>query len=91
MVILQKENSDEGVFYLEQNGEVLAEMEYKKQPGKLVIQHTEVEESLRGKNIGFELVEQGVKYARESGLKIIPLCHFAKEVIERHQEFHDVL
>lgn len=91
MAIQHREDENEGVFYLEENGETLAEMVYKKEKGKMIIQHTEVDESLRGKNIGFQLVEQGVDYAREAQLKIVPLCTFAKKVIERNKQFADVL
>jgi predicted GNAT family acetyltransferase len=64
MAILHREDKNEGVFYLEENGDALAEMVYKKEKGKMIIQHTEVDESLRGKNIGFnwlsgELIMRG--------------------------------
>ena len=91
MIILQKENANEGAFYIEENGDRLAEMVYRKQKDRIIIQHTEVDESLRGKNIGFQLVERGVEYARETKLKIVPLCVFAKKVIDSHKEFQDVL
>ena len=91
MTILHREDKNEGVFYIEENGEALAEMVYKKENGKMIIQHTEVDESLRGKNIGFQLVERGVIYAREAHLKIVPLCTFAKKAIERNKQFADVL
>ena len=91
MTILQKEEGNEGAFYIEENGERLAEMEYRKEKDRIIIQHTEVDTSLRGKNIGFELVERGVEYARETKLKIVPLCVFAKKIIDRHKEFQDVL
>lgn len=91
MAILHREDKNEGVFYLEENGETLAEMVYKKEKGKMIIQHTEVDESLRGKNIGFQLVERGVDYAKEAHWKIVPLCTFAKKVLERNKQFADVL
>lgn len=91
MIILQREDGNEGAFYLEENGEELAEMVYTKEKDRMIIKHTEVNESLRGKNIGFKLVEQGVEYARKAHLKIVPVCKFAKKVIERNKRFADVL
>ena len=85
------ENSNEGAFYIEQNGEPLAEMTYTIEKGKMVINHTEVDKSLRGKNIAHQLVEHGVEYAREQQLKITPVCEYAKAVIQNTQEFQDVL
>ena len=91
MIIQHKEDRNEGIFYIEQNGEELAEMTYSLEKGKMVINHTEVDESLRGKNIGFQLVAQGVEYARQENLKILPLCEYAEKVLQTTEEFQDVL
>lgn len=91
MIIQHKEDGNEGMFYAEQNGEALAEMTYSIENAKMVIRHTEVDEALRGKNIGFQLVEQGVEFARQEHLKIVPLCTYAKKVLQRTERFHDVL
>jgi uncharacterized protein len=91
MVIQHTEDETRGTFYIEQDGFSLAEMVYAKGPGRMIIEHTEVDESLRGQNIGFQLVENGVEYAREQHLKIVPLCRFAKKVISEHRELQDVL
>jgi predicted GNAT family acetyltransferase len=91
MIIQHKEEGNSGTFYIEDKGEVIAEMTYQKDKNKMVIDHTEVDESLRGKNVGYELVERGVEYAREAHLRIVPICKFAKSVIERTEKFQDVL
>lgn len=91
MIILQKEDGNEGMFYLEKDGETIAEMIYRKEKDRIIISHTEVDESLRGQNIGFQLVERGVEYAREANVHIVPLCRFAKKVIERNKDFQDIL
>ena len=91
MRILQREDAKEGAFYIEENGESVAELTYTLEKGKMVIQHTEVDESLRGKNVGYDLVERAVEFARESNLKIVPVCRFAKKVLEKHASFQDVL
>jgi predicted GNAT family acetyltransferase len=91
MLIQHEENGNEGKFYLEQSGEELAEMTYTIENGKMVIDHTEVAEPLRGKDIGFRLVEHGVEYAREENLKIVPICEYAQRVLETTEKFQDVL
>lgn len=91
MLILHKEDNNKGLFYLEKDGEQIAEMVYHISGQKMVIEHTEVDESLRGKNVGYQLVENGVEYAREKHLKIVPFCHFAKKVITQTPAFQDVL
>lgn len=91
MNIQNKEDKNEGSFYVEEDGEQVAELVYRKEKGRMVIEHTEVDEALRGKSVGFELVEKAVEYARQEHLKIIPLCEFADKVIQEHKEFQDVL
>ncbi len=80
------------MFYLEQDGKIVAEMVYSKpNPDQMLIEHTEVDESLGGQGVGKQLVHAGVEYAREHHWKIIPLCPFAKSVLDRMKEWQDVL
>ena len=44
-----------------------------------------------GRGVGLALVERGVLDARAAGIKIIPLCPYAKAQIEKHPEWQDVL
>ena len=80
-------------FFIEEDGISLAEMDYSVSlPDTMVILHTEVDESLKGRNIGNQLLDRAVEFAREKNYKIIPICPFAKSVFEkRHEEFEDVL
>ncbi|HYJ38202.1 MAG TPA: GNAT family N-acetyltransferase [Chitinophagaceae bacterium] len=81
-----------GKFYVEEEGEIKAELIYKFPSSPImIIEHTEVNESLKGKNVGFQLVKRAVEYARENHLKIIPFCPYAKSVFEREKDFGDVL
>lgn len=57
----------------------------------IIIDHTEVSEALKGKGAGKQLVTAAVEYARQNGIKIIPLCPFARSVFEKVREYHDVL
>lgn len=58
---------------------------------KIIIDHTEVEEPFKNTGAGRELVEHGVEWARENGIKILPLCAFAKNLIDRDPDLQDVL
>ncbi len=92
MQIQHTQNDHHGSFYIQKNEYTVAEMTYYlKGENTMVIDHTEVDESLRGRNIGFELVEEGVEYARREGLKIVPLCNFAKSIFNKKEELRDVL
>ena len=80
------------MFFLEQDGEVMAEMRYTMPAeNKMIIDHTEVDDELRGQNVGYNLVKASVEYARMNGIKIIPLCPFARSIFDKRAELRDVL
>ncbi len=58
---------------------------------KIIIDHTEVYPGNEGKGLGKKLVSKTVQTAREKHWKIVPVCSFAKKVIDRTPEFQDVL
>ncbi|WKS96004.1 GNAT family N-acetyltransferase [Riemerella columbina] len=58
---------------------------------KFIIDHTEISEAYNGKGFGKELVLQAVDFARKEGVKIIPLCPFAKATFQKTEEIRDVL
>jgi predicted GNAT family acetyltransferase len=92
MEIQRKDDGKKGAFFVEDNGKVVAEMTYVwAGEQKIIIDHTEVDESLRGKKVGQQLVHQAVLFAREKGIKILPLCPFAKSVFKKVAEYADVL
>lgn len=92
MVVEHKRTGNNGMFYVEYENEIAAEMVYSmRSDTEMIIEHTEVSDALRGKNIGYELVHAGVEYARHHGLKIIPICPFARSVFNKKPDFSDVL
>jgi len=92
MEIQRKETDGGGKFYIDDNGNQIGLMTYKKSgDGVMTIDHTEVDSNHRGEGLGEDLVAAGVKYARENNLKIAPTCPFAKKVIDETPEFQSVL
>lgn len=92
MDIQQEDNGKKGAFYVEQDGERLAEMTYTwAGEGMFIIDHTEVSEKLKGMGVGKQLVNAAVTFARKLKIKILPLCPFAKSVFDKTPEFADVL
>ncbi|MGI9036303.1 MAG: GNAT family N-acetyltransferase [Pyrinomonadaceae bacterium] len=90
--IEREEHGTRGAFYIEQDGEWIAELTYRREGArKIVVDHTEVDESLQGEGIGKNLVEEAVKYARENNLLIKPVCEFAKKILESSEDYEDVL
>ena len=92
MLIQNKKTENKGMFYVESDGNILAEMTYTlPSADKMIIDHTEVSDELRGQNVGYQLVSTAVEYARTHNLKVIPLCPFANSVFKKKPEFKDVL
>jgi predicted GNAT family acetyltransferase len=92
MDIQHKEGQQRGNFFIENEGKRIALLSYDKtDDGTLVIEHTEVDKSLRGQNIGYQLVQRTVEFARSNGLKVSPVCPFAKAIFEKKKEFQEVM
>lgn len=93
MTVQHQQGDTKGKFFItDENGVELALSTYSKAgESRIIIDHTEVHDSLRGKGAGLALVAQAVAYAREKHIKILPLCPFARSVFNKHPEFKDVL
>lgn len=87
-----EETETKGRFVYREPGVPEAELTFSKAGTALmIIDHTGVPETLRGKDVGLSLVKAAVKHARESGLKVLPLCPFAAVQFRRHAEWADLL
>lgn len=69
-----------------------AEMTYSRISEKLIdVDHTQVDEGLRGKGIAQALADHAVAEARKGGWKIIPSCSFMSAQAERHPDWRDAI
>lgn len=92
MEIKHLENAHKGSFYIEENNTVLAELSYSFAGADiLILDQTNVSTKLKGKKIGNSLVEAAVNYSKTKNIRIVPLCPFAKDLIENTPEFREVL
>ena len=87
-----KINDNKGAFYIEVEGiqEALMTFVFAGED-KIIIDHTEVNPGNEGKGFGKKMVTKAVEFAREKGIKILPICPFAKSVFDKTPEFRDVL
>ncbi len=92
MQIETEDNGRNGRFFIRRDGETVAEMDYHWHNDQtFVIDHTEVDESLKGQGVGNALVQRAVEWAREKGYKIHPVCPFAAAIMKRNDAYADVL
>jgi uncharacterized protein len=86
------ETSHRGTFFIEQEGKRIAELTYARASDSLiVIDHTEVEPSLRGQGVARNLLLAAVNWARASHIKVKPTCPYAVVQFARDQSIRDVL
>ncbi len=91
--IQHEANGEKGRLVIKEDDEELGQMTYVYAgPQKIIIDHTEVDDRLKGQGAGKALVDAGADFAREQDLKILPLCPFAKRVMTGNRErYGDVL
>jgi uncharacterized protein len=85
-----RDNTERHRFELDAGGHV-AYSNYSRAGNVLTILHTEVPKEFEGHGIGSALVRGVLDIARNQGLKVVPVCPFAKTYIERHPEYADLL
>lgn len=79
------------IFY-QQDGRTLAEITFPPlQEGVVNIDHTFVDETLRGQGVAGRLMEQTVETLRATGRKAVATCSYAKKWLAGHEEAKDVL
>jgi predicted GNAT family acetyltransferase len=71
-------------FVLRIDGERFGFLEFTRpQVGVMCVEHVEVAPDLRRTGLGRQLVEKAVAFARETDLRVVPICSYARAVIER--------
>ena len=92
MDIQHTEQDSRGCFYIKDGFNVLAQMTYSLGNGFMIIDHTEVDDRLQGQQAGKKMLDRAAVLARAEKRRIIPLCPFAKSMMEKkHNEYKDVL
>lgn len=68
-----------------------ATLEYRWLKGSMVLMHTLVPASARGKGVGPVLVQFVLDYIREHSLKMIVYCPFVAKYLQSHPEYEDLI
>jgi hypothetical protein len=70
---------------------LVGEIRYRREPGAIVLVHTDVAPSAEGQNVGSRLVEAALADVRARGLRVVPQCPFVAGYIRRHPEYADLV
>ncbi|TXD75431.1 N-acetyltransferase [Algoriphagus ratkowskyi] len=92
MNIQQETDGKRGAFFIEEGAKRIAEMIYvMAEPKKMIIEHTEVEESMRDQGLGLKLLYELVDFARDQKISVVPECSYAEVMFQKNEELRDVL
>lgn len=66
-------------------------IQYRSEPGVILLVHTEVDPAFEGQGLGARLVSAALDDLRARGLKLIPLCPFVRAYLRHHREDADLI
>lgn len=90
--IAHQEADGRGAFFVERDGQRLAELTYRRVGERLVVlDHTEVHPTLQGMGVARKLLDAAVAWARKSTTTITPTCSYAKNQFDKDPTIRDVL
>ena len=69
----------------------LALSTYRRFPGRIVLNHTEVPPPLEGHGLAAKLARFALDFARVSHLRVVPLCPYISNFIRKHPEYQDLV
>jgi len=91
MEVRISENESKGRAYIGEATKPDAEMTFSKAgDDKIIIDHTEVKELLKGQGAGKQMLMALVQMARGRNIKILPLCPFAHAMFRKDPSIKDV-
>ena len=79
-------NADERRFETWIDG-YLSKLDYIQDGKNFVITHVGVSPELRGQGIAGKITQVGLEYAKENGLRVVPMCSYAAAYIRKHPEY----
>ncbi|MFJ9850316.1 GNAT family N-acetyltransferase [Streptomyces sp. NPDC101150] len=63
---------------------------YRDRGAQRVFYHTEVDDAFAGQGLASRLVREALTDVRESGKRVVPVCPYVANFLERHDEFADI-
>jgi uncharacterized protein len=66
-------------------------LQYRAEPGTVLLVHTQVDPAFAGQGLGERLVAGALEDLRARGLKLVPLCPFVRAYLRRHPDQADLV
>lgn len=78
--------SENKIYSMNNNGKIVAEITFKAQKNNIYnIEHTFVDESLRGQGVAKQLVEMAIEEIKKRNGKVEATCSYAKHYLEKNK------
>lgn len=84
------DNSALNRYELAVDGEV-AFLTYRRRNGHIMLVHTEVPETFRGRGFAGQLAKHALDDARQAGKQVVVKCPFVTAWLKRHSEYNDIV
>jgi len=83
-------NEEAHRFELYVNG-LRAMLAYRRFPGLIVLDHTEVPQPFEGRGLAAKLAGFALDFARSNHLRVVSLCPYVSRFIRKHPEYQDLV
>lgn len=88
---MEFQHEQDRIFALSPNGDLIAEVTFPISHGVAIINHTFVDQSLRGKGTASQLLTLAAAQIKKSGFRALPTCSYAVKWFGDHPEYSDLL
>lgn len=89
--LVVRDNERELRYEVHADGRMVGIMRYRREPGLIVLVHSEIDLDLEGSGVGSELVRAALADIRARGLRVVPHCPFVANYIRDHPEEADLV
>ena len=88
---MEFQHERERIFALDEQGKLVAEVTFPVSEGVADIDHTFVDQSLRGQGVAGQLLDAAVRQIRMEGLRAKATCSYAAKSFKEHPDQSDLL
>jgi uncharacterized protein len=86
-----RRNQDRSRYELTMDGRVVGIADYHEAGPAIVLPHTEIASSLRGRGFGAQLVRGALDDVRDRGRTVVPRCWYVAQFIREHPEYAELV
>lgn len=92
LAVQHDDGPERGAFHIERDGVRVAEMTYaRRDASHITIDHTFVDDSLRGQGVARKLLDAAVAWARATATRVRATCPYARGQFDKDPSIGDVL